>query len=159
MKCPKGYKKCSDESCECRATTPTAGKVANNSCEAGYVEGENQCWKVVNPSDGKCPSGYTECTGKSCECKKPTKSTYKNASECKVAIKKNDGYEHSVYSNGVCYRITKKSVGTCPSGSIKCSSNKCSCKVAVPKDKATACLDGYVLEKGKCYKTANLEEK
>ena len=153
--CPTGYEECKNKkNCECKSTIPTDGKVADDSCVSGYVEGQGSCYKKVS-SVGGCPTGYEECKNKkNCECKQKTKNTFKNATQCKNAIIKSDGYNHSIYVSGVCYRTTKKTI-SCPTGSVKCSSTKCDCKEPVAyQDKATKCRDGYVESDGKCYKTA-----
>ena len=159
MTCPEGYVKCNDQTkCLCRKKVASEGKTADEKCKNGYAEGSGYCYKIVEP-DGSCPMNYTACSGNKCECKQKTKSSFKDAASCKKAIKKADGYDHSLYINGVCYRTAKKST-TCPIGSVNCISNKCTCKKPEKySDKAIECVEGYVQIDNKCYKTHQMVKK
>lgn len=159
MTCPEGYKKCQDlTKCQCRSKKAALQKTADEKCKNGYVEGSGYCYKLVEPNSS-CTTNYTACSSNKCECKQKTKNTYSSKEACKNAIEKADGYDHSVYINGVCYRTSKKR-NECPIGSVNCISNKCICKKPEKySDKALQCVKGYIAINGKCYKTKNMIKK
>ena len=162
ISCPSGYTECTGKShkgyCKRNGTSDCNVKVGNY-CPTGWIERVTKTgckkangtkWETVNYYTG-CASGWTNCEGNSCTCKKTSAGKYTDEFTCDNGYKK---------WNNSCHKITTSGDMKCPKGSVECTGNSCACKSETDIKDVKKCKSGFVRTKDsdgyyKCFKVTN----